>query len=111
MRTTFLTPLLAGLVLGARAATTFTEVDPARLYTLSWSIEVYNTTNEFCWDWVDSCKEYLATFSPSNVVFCAQDASRSSPQAANTYCGGNTVNTPSKFYDFSQNVNRFVGVS
>ncbi|GAA5869596.1 hypothetical protein JCM3774_005490 [Rhodotorula dairenensis] len=83
-------------------------VPTSQQYTVAYKEHVYNSTQEFCTDWDSSCVEYLSTFSDIHQVICDVGAPGPNVQV---YCGGNTVLQPHAFYDFTNNVQRFVSAS
>ncbi|BGP54561.1 hypothetical protein JCM8202_001642 [Rhodotorula sphaerocarpa] len=83
-------------------------ISEAQQYTLAYKTNVYKDTETFCADWDESCVEYLSTFSDVHQVIC--DVGAAGPNVR-VYCGGNTVTQPSSYFDFTNNVERFVSAS
>ncbi|BGP30923.1 hypothetical protein JCM10296v2_002685 [Rhodotorula toruloides] len=84
------------------------EIPLSLQYLERYDQSVYENTEAFCNDWDSSCVEYLSSFSDIHQVIC--DAGAAGPDV-HVYCGGNTVAQENKFFDFSNNVQRFVSAS
>ncbi|GAA6009271.1 hypothetical protein JCM11491_004252 [Sporobolomyces phaffii] len=84
------------------------SVDISETYTLRWHTSVYNDTTEFCQDWDEECVTYLGSFSDRYRVYC--DAAARGPDVQ-VFCGGNTVNRPDEYFDYTSNNQRFVSAS
>ncbi|ORY88850.1 hypothetical protein BCR35DRAFT_350762 [Leucosporidium creatinivorum] len=97
--------VLSSLAICISAVTVYTEVTEARQYTIEWSTDAYNTTVQACWDWGYSCRDYLSSFSDSNIIYCEID---NPSTTIKVYCGGNTVSKENVYNDFTQNNMRFV---
>ncbi|BGO96957.1 hypothetical protein NBRC10513v2_002557 [Rhodotorula toruloides] len=84
------------------------EIPLSLQYLERYDQSVYENTEAFCNDWDSYCVEYLSSFSDIHQVVC--DAGAAGPDV-HVYCGGNTVSQENKFFDFSNNVQRFVSAS